>query len=1730
MPPVGIRSTQSKQAQVTEEGRLWLLLVGVNTYRDPRLPTLRYCVADCRGIAAALQEANRHLAAQTAFILHDEASEAPTLANVRSAVEQIVALARPQDTVLFYFCGHGTLEPVQRRAVLCLADTDQDDLLATGLELRRLLAQLGRSVAAQQIIWLDACHSGGVNFGDLATGNGRSADPNGRMEEILREQAARSRGFYAMLSCNQGQRSWEFSELGHGLFTYFLMHGLQGAAANFKGEIEVDNLYHYVCRQVGSYIENRNQQVRYLNRQRRRLGQSDLLPDYARQEPKRIVEGVGNLRIGLRSASNLVRPPRRAIIAAARQGQQIALDIGRKLAGAGQFEPQFWPAHDQDWSELRHAIQSALQPRATADTSETVLLYLRGRIERGDEGEWLVLGGGLRLSAFWLLEQMRQSPFLQQVLIFDCPGAENLAGWTDRLVLGPSRSQCLIAAASPVDDPDRFARLVFSTLAAADIQTGLSAARWISQLQQGDPAIELHERLSGETGIIEILPGGSAGEFQTSDLNLCPYMGLRAFGEEDAPYFFGREGLSHSLTNRLATGHFLAISGASGSGKSSLLHAGVLPRLRSGNQIPGSEHWWIASFRPGEKPMVALAHALGQGSRSAEDCKPQEVIEGLLHLGAKGLLHWLTTRPEPVVLLVIDQFEELFTLAGPAQTQALLQVLLEALPLAEGRLKIAVTLRLEYMDRCLRTPLLGPLFGTGNFLLRPQLERQDYREIICKPAQQVGLQVDPALVEALLQELGNDSGALPLLEFALELIWQVRSEGRLSLQAYEQEVGRLEGAVEKRAQKAYQSLSAEQKACARWIFLSLTQLGEGTEDTRRLMRKADLLVPRYSAELVDRTLGALEDAKLVIVDRGSNSLAFQSRAALPGDLDAELETFKQEVTVEVVHEILIQHWSTLRTWLDENRDRLRTRRQIEQATSVWLQNHRQAGFLLPEGQLPVAEELYEQQADELSEDVRQFIAACLAKRDREREQTHRRLRLAQIVAGAMAALAVIAAGAGLVAWKQVQEVQHSHIQTLLSESKLLMANHKQLEALSDAVLAAGLSRQYFSGDEKLSDEATQTLQPILYAMSEANRLTIPTGKLTSASFSPDEKMIAAADTRGFVHLWQQNGQPLKTWRGHSDFIWKIAFSPDSQTIATSSYDRTARLWALNGKLLKTFTGHANPVHDVAFSPNGKTIATLSKESIRIWNRDGKLLRTITQNLDDGQKLAFSPDSKSLAIATRKLGTFELRSIDGAYLKIFKWQKQFIDDVAFSPDGKTLATVGRNRSIQLWDISGKLLHVYRGHTDAIESIAFSPDSQTLATAAWDKTIRLWSTNGEALQTLKGHTDTVMHVRFSSRGDRLLSAGLDKTVRIWQLQNKFSQNFFDSGTTIKSIRFSPDSSRFVSIDSGNNVLLWNRRGQLLAVLRGHTAEIQAIDISPDGEFIVSAGNDRTVRTWSKEGKLLRTVYGHTEGITTVSFLRDGKIISASYDKSIHLLDQSGKLLRIFRGHKDDIFHVLDLSGAIVSFSRDNTVRWWKLDGKQVKVLSGFKAATCIDAETRIGIFAVGDSDGTVSLWDRNGKQIRTIKKHTSQISVLKFNPRNQTLASADAGGVVRIWNLKGELLATLHDRDEPITRLQFSPDGKTLLTAADNGKIHVWNLDIEQFAVLNDSEEIISALAFSPDSKSIVSGSNNGQLLLWKQWQPNQQRLLNEGCHWLSNYTSQFKREEQEVLNVCGSSGD
>ncbi|AGY58115.1 caspase family protein [Gloeobacter kilaueensis] len=1650
MPPTVLRTSRDRPGPAVA-GRLRAVLVGVNSYADPALPDLQFCTADCQQLAQAL--AHLHRGAIANEIAVHGGNGAPTSSqSMRWSLERLVETSQPEDTVLFYFSGHGQLDS-GGQVVLCLSDAGGT------LPVGELLAALERCPARQRLLWLDACHGGGL---------GTARDPAASLVEAVEHQARSSRGLYAILACDAQERSWEFAELGHGVFTYFLIRGLAGEAADAQGLIDADSLYKYVYNRTLRYIDRCNQQLRLIAQQKRRQGDSSTSRfAYSLQAPRRCVGGAGEVVLG--STAQRQRASRRqALVIDGGSGKHTSLQLSRELARRGDFAVQYWPPPGGS------AISAQLL--LAEGVAAGSLIYLRGRLTGTADALHLEIGAE-QLGLAWL------EPLLQraapQLLLFDWVGEPDslicASRWLRSLQGSLGDQHSWIAGLTVSEQSEQVGAALLTTLK-QNHATGLTAADWLSRVREelASSAVQLETWLCATQGVVEVLPERSDGQI---GLDICPYMGLRPFLEEAAPYFYGREALVQKLLLRLEQHPLLAVIGASGSGKSSLVQAGLLAQLRTGQAIFRSDRWWLRSMRPGERPTAALIDQLG-ATRPAE----REALEGLLYLGSAGLVRWLRTAAEGLVVLVIDQAEELFSQTPAAERERFLELILGALKQAADRFKVVFILRADFTEAALAVDGLREHLEAATVYVPATLDEQEYRQAIVRPAEQVGLTVEPELVEVLIGELGGSAGELPLLEFVLEQLWEHRREERLGLAAYRECIGGLAVALEKRADQVYQGLSSEAQACAHWLFTSLTQLGDGVPDTRRRLGRDELNVPRYPPALVEETIKAFSDARLLVVNTAAAPAA-RSRGAT---IAAQIEQLRGETTIEVAHEVLIRHWSTLRWWLEENRTRLYRERQIEQAACLWRQRGAQPDFLLRGVRLAEAEEIYVRHGDELSQEVGQFIEACLAEQRSQQQRQQKQLRQARLVAGAMVLLAVTALVFGALFFYQAQSAQKEEVRALGASADGFLASRRQLEALVAATQAARRLDRTLWADAPLISRTEGSLRQVLDSVQEFNRLTGHSQWVTSVSFSPDGERIASASADGTVRLWSRRGTLLQVLRGHTGEVTQVRFAPNGERIATAGIDRTVRLWDNGGHLLQTLIGHGRGIYGLSFSPDGQLLATASADrTIRLWRMDGTALRTLHGHTGPVLGVAFSPDGQLLATASADR-TVRLWRTDGTALRTLRGHSDWVQGVAFSPDSRTLATGSLDKTVRLWKRSGEPVAVLRGHTDAVPAVRFSPDGRFIASASFDKTVRLWQLNAQPAAILSAHTGEVSALDFSPDSRTLATASLDKTVRLWHLTAALRQRFIAHRGAALSVTFSPNGQLVATAGADDRIRLWGADGRLIKTL-STPGGTYAVRFSPDGEQIASAGADGNLRLWQRNGQPIRAWRAHGDRVRDLDFAPDGQLLaSAGADGTVRLWNSAAQNVATLRGHAGQV--------TSVRFSPDGHA------------------------------IATAGTDGTVRLWSTAGSPIALWRNHRGMVTAVRFSPDGRFLASAGYDGTITLRDRLNPSIRSWQAHSDWIDSLAFSPDGTTLASVSHDGSLRLWKPDgTPGVRFGSPTAKALTAVTFSPDGTTLAAAGIDGTVLFQRGWQLGLKGLVAQSCSWLADYL--INSPDSEVRPLC-----
>jgi WD40 repeat protein len=1079
-----------------------------------------------------------------------------------------------------------------------------------------------------------------------------------------------------------------------------------------------------------------------------------------------------------------------------------------------------------------------------------------------------------------------------------------------------------------------------------------------------------------------------------------PYMGLRRFQPQDRELFFGRDQLTADLTALVLARRFVAVAGASGSGKSSLLRAGLIPDLQTADAR--ARPVAIRILTPGPHPARTHAHLFAAAEAGDGD-----------------------------TVIVVDQFEEAFTLChDPAEREEFIELLLAARR-PEYRLRVVIAMRADFFGHCAEHRMLADALHDATLLIAP-MGPAELREAIVKPAAAVGLIVERALTARVIEDVTGQPGGLPLMSHVLLETWRRRRTRTLTLAAYEA-AGGIRGAIAQSAEDLYTELTPAQARHARRMLLRLVTPGDGAPDTRRPADRAELeAAGRPEAAQV---LEALAAARLLTLD---------------------------DTTVEIAHEALLTAWPRLHGWIEEDRDRLRAHRRLAEAARIWQELGREAGALYRGSRLATAEEHFTSpgHADDLIGLEHAFLTASLSRREQEERaaaRTYRRLRT--LIVG-LAVLLLAAITAGLVAAQQRAEAVRAQGTAL---SRQLAA---QALALVDSEPTTGMLLGVEAFRAAPTVEARGALLSTSAHHAYQGELTGHTGAVSEAAFSPDGRTLVTVSSDHTMILWDvRHRTRLATITGHDTWLRAVAFSPDGRLLATGGDDRTVMVWDVaSGTRVAALTGHTGAVIDAAFSPDGGTLATAGADrTVLLWDTDQWSRRGhLDAHSEKVNTVAFSPDGRLLATGGDDHTVVLWDAAGRTRLATLTGHSGAVLDAAFSLDSRTLATAGQDGSVALWDTESRGRQGRPSSRPIVQdrpvrAVAFSPDGRTLVSAGHDRSVTLWDTEHHTVRArLTGHSGNIYAVAINPRSGMIASAEENRTILLWD-PTRSAITLSEPPDTFDDVAFSPDGATFATAD-GNHTMLWDTGQRTpLAALTGHTDGVDAVAFSPDGDTLATAGRDRSVMVWDVvRHRRLASLTGHRDRVLDVAFSPDSrKLASVSADQTVMLWDVASRtLLAKLTGHMSAV--------EGVAFSPDgNTV-------------------------------ATASHDQIIVLWDAaRGTRLATLTGHTGWINTVAFSPDGRLLASGAADQTVMLWDVADRTrVATLTGYNSATNGVAFAPDGRILAFSGGDHTLQLWDVTRRTLqARLTGHTQPVMAVAFSPDGRALASVGLDQKVILW-----------------------------------------
>lgn len=1371
------------------------------------------------------------------------------------------------------------------------------------------------------------------------------------------------------------------------------------------------------------------------------------------------------------------------------------------------------PNQTVEWTTLKDAIGCLLFPKNQEITSTVLLFFaghgLREELPGGVTQGFLATsdarpGKKYGYSLKSLKEQLQRSSVKEQIIWLDCCHSGEFKNITEA---NPGSKQgynrCFISACRSDEKAYAFGNHGLLTEALLEglnpehypekRVTTKSLVAFVNQKFKNEQLLQhpTHEFTGRE---IFLAKSRLLVSDKLNDLEIAPYKGLNYFDYEghDPEIFYGREELTQKLINRVKESNFLVVIGASGSGKSSVIRSGLLHKLKLGEQLSGSDRWFILPpFTPGEHPLAN--------------------IKQLNSLKNEELEQFLNKNDADRVVMVIDQFEEAFTLCKEiSERQQFFNYLLTNLSQTKDKLCLILVIRSDFFNR-----LIDPVESLqladkinkddrSNLVTVVPMKGEELKLAIQEPAKKLGLCVEDSLVTRIVEDLGvsdldhcpHEPGSLPLLEYTLYLLWKdIRNssdylKNLLTLRAYE-DIGGVKGALKKRAEEIYDHKlkTTEEKQAAERIFVQLTHFEEVAEYTRRRVTKPQLVSAQLSMQLIDQVLDILVKERLVVT----------SETVPP--------------MIEVAHEALIRHWDRLQGWVKGKQEIESRRRRIEAEAEQWAKIEKEKNrldYLLIGHRLADAEEFLESYSSELSIKAIELIEYSQAERDRlvqEKEnqvarelqllrerveiekRTNRQLRHRTIIATSLAILAGIAF---IVATNRF----------IVATNREKTAKSLQLATASIASLNVDTTRSLLLAIQaNLIQETPQASLALWNAFQENHERFHLAGHKRSilyAEFDPkNAKQILTVSSDRTARLWNLDTieRPL-VLKGHQEIVAHGCFDPqNSHRVLTVSYDQTARLWDTNNVNNPIVVlRHKGPINYGCFDPkNSHRILTASSDHTAI-------LWDIT-NLKHPRQLEVLKHDGDVWIAR-----FDPKNSD------------------------QILTVSSDGTAKIWNLTNRSKSlILKGHTGNILYGTFDPkNSNRVLTVSTDKTARVWDLNNPAQPLLlKGHEGTVKMASFDPNDpNRVLTVSEDNTARVWNLTNPDNPIVFKghSGEVVYGTFNPKNPDQILTVGADGQAIVWEiSTTRIVHIFHGHQQPINFASFNPNNlNQILTVSNDTTGKIWDISNKVFFELPRNQETIVNSTFsLEDStQIITINRDgvvKAWNINNNTSQEIARFKTGIDSIISAdfyPSNPNKIVTVNVKGIVQLWDVKHPLQPLLEMPKSN-----DNALSVkFNSKNPDNLFIINDNGVATIRNIKKPNEEPLVLsvpshritsgQFDPNNsEQIITISDDGVVRIWNVKNtsEPLLEKPTGKFPLWDASFDfRNSHRILAGGSDKVVRVWNLqkDEKPIELKGHQAEVVSG-GFDPNnSDRIISASYDKTVRLWDLRIPNDPIIIRD----------------------------
>lgn len=1177
-----------------------------------------------------------------------------------------------------------------------------------------------------------------------------------------------------------------------------------------------------------------------------------------------------------------------------------------------------------------------------------------------------------------------------------------------------------------------------------------------------------------------------------------PYKGLRAFQEGDAEDFFGREELTQLLLNRLqesdVNAHFLAVVGPSGSGKSSVVKAGVIPALRRG-ALENSEKFFIAEMVPDQNVLDEIETVLLSIAASPPADMRQRL--GASTTALHEILEEVLPKDASQLFLLIDQFEEIFTQTedNSARTH-FMSSLQYAVSHPKSRLWAVITIRADFYDKPLLYPEFGGLVRARTEVVLP-LSREELDAAIARPARRSGIQIEQELIEAIIADVQEEPGALPLLQYALTELFERRTGQMMTLESYKESGGVL-GSLARRAEELYNETDTEGQEAIRQLFLRLVTLGEGTEDTRRRVVWSEL------------AFGDSEDDPLHHV------LATYTKFRL---LTADNDPQTREPTVEVAHEALIRQWQRLRGWLSDNRENIRIQRQMAGLVQEWQKSNQDKSFLATGMRLRQFETLLDSTDLSLTRDEVKYLEASVAQREAAQKEEEERLareralekRAQQFLRGLAAVMfigIIVSVGFAVLAFNQRQAAEEARVQAdearIQAETEaeinrsIGLSNQARLypRGGDEAFLGIGYAIEANSGED-VPAEAQQTLAEIVWQPGARRHLIGSNSNVWSAVYSPDGQYIVSGgglSPEDFsMILWDAStGAELGRFEGHTDRVYTVAFSPDGTKVASGSQDSGVIIWDFASRSIihELGTGN-NPGHDVD-----------------VWN---------VKFTPDGTQLVSGDSSGRIIVWDVATGEIvnDFRGIHTAH----------VEDMDFSEDGRLVLTGSVDANVVVWELAtGEVLERFVADSYVL-GVRFLEGEQSAVSADYSGKAIFWNFEDDSRSRV-----IVVDNAIPLRGGLTLTADYQTLILgddagnilfydLASQSNRPFREFRGHNGGILRLGLSPDEASLVSTSGDQTLIIWDLQGRGAEQSRMETGmPVHNAVLSPDGSLIAASLDDGSVQVWTSDWQPSQSFEGNGSRVYQVAFSPDGSLIAAAYENGavtvwwlengsvLHEFNETLAPVRALAFSPEGL--LLAAAGGQVQVSEnrpiDNNITVWSMEsGEAVHRFGAHTAAVRSLAFSPDGTQLLSASDdSTIILWDVvGGAFVRRYEGHTDTVWALSFNSDGSQFLSGSSDTSIILWNTAtGEIVRRLDGHNTSVRALAFSPDGihalsgsGTVQTSSVGENNHLLYWDVSTGIVLREfpgHSDMVTSLVFNETGNQALSASNDGNIILWR----------------------------------------